>query len=156
MNRIYLKNLQRKVSIHTRRYRELLLATLRLLDLDQRALTVIYCTDRRIRYLNDVYRSMDAPTDVLSFPDDEAEEEGRRYLGEVFIAPSVAAENAKAYGVSFERELTVLHVHGLLHLLGFDHETDQGQMEALQNDLLARLAAAGITAADSTGKLTEN
>ena len=138
--RVTLRNWQRRFRLPTAGYRRLVLAALPLLETGPVRLTVVYCTEDRIHGLNRDYRGIDAPTDVLSFPDGEREEDGSIYLGEIFIAPAVALANAREYGEPFARELAELHLHGLLHLLGHDHETDHGEMLALQRRLLGRLA----------------
>jgi probable rRNA maturation factor len=81
----------------------------------------------RIRELNREYRARDAPTDVLSFPIDGAEPDpaGPRELGDVVICPEHTVELREAV------------VHGVLHLLGMDHERDEGEMLALQRELLS-------------------
>lgn len=89
-----------------------------------------------MRLLNCRYRGKDYSTDVLSFIYDEAEVDGSPFLGEIVIAPAVAVEHALEYGNSAEDELRKLLVHGTLHLLGYDHETDRGQMIRLQSKLL--------------------
>jgi probable rRNA maturation factor len=94
------------------------------------SLTVALVSDARIRRLNAVYRGTDAPTDVLSFG---AEEPGR--LGDVVIANGVARRQARAAGHSVHVELRVLALHGLLHLLGYDHEQDGGQMARAERRL---------------------
>ena len=82
----------------------------------------------RIRELNREHRGRDEPTDVLSFPIDGAgPSAGPRELGDVVICPEHTADLAEAA------------VHGVLHLCGFDHETDDGEMLALQADILAAL-----------------
>ena len=86
--------------------------------------------DARVRALNRQYRRKDAPTDVLSFP---AEEQGR--LGDVVIAVGVARRQAREARHSLQTELRVLALHGLLHLLGYDHEHDDGQMARLERRL---------------------
>ena len=86
--------------------------------------------DARVRALNRQYRRKDAPTDVLSFP---AEEPGQ--LGDVVIAVGVARGQAREAGHSLQTELRVLALHGLLHLLGYDHEHDDGQMARLERRL---------------------
>jgi probable rRNA maturation factor len=139
-DRVTLRNWQRRFRLPTVGYRRLVLAALPLLDAGAARLTVVYCTEARIHGLNRDYRGIDAPTDVLSFPDGEREEDGSTYLGEIFIAPAVAQANAREYGAPFAREMAELHLHGLLHLLGHDHETDRGEMLALQRRLLDRLA----------------
>ena len=82
----------------------------------------------RIRELNRRHRQIDAPTDVLSFPVDEnAPSVGPRELGDVVICPEQT------------RDLTEAVVHGVLHLCGYDHESDDGEMLALQDRVLERL-----------------
>ena len=91
------------------------------------AVTVAIVPDHRIRLLNRQYRRQDAPTDVLSFPSEE-----RGYLGDIVIAAGVARRQAAAAGHSLHTELRVLALHGLLHLLGYDHERDDGRMARLE------------------------
>jgi probable rRNA maturation factor len=76
-----------------------------------------------MRALNRQFRGKDMVTDVLSFPSGE-----RGFLGDIVIAAGVAARQAKDAGHSVPTELKVLSLHGLLHLLGYDHETDGGKM----------------------------
>jgi probable rRNA maturation factor len=92
--------------------------------------TVALVPDGRIRALNRRYRQKNAPTDVLSFP---AGEPGT--LGDVVIAVGVARRQAAAAGHAFGTELRVLALHGLLHLLGYDHERDDGEMARLERRL---------------------
>jgi probable rRNA maturation factor len=93
-------------------------------------MTVAVVPDARIRALNRRYRSKDRVTDVLSFA---AEEPGE--LGDVVIAAGVAARQARQAGHSVAVELRVLALHGLLHLLGYDHEHDDGRMARLERRL---------------------
>ena len=86
-------------------------------------ITVAVAADRRVRELNRIYRGIDAATDVLSFP---AGEPGT--LGDVIIARGVAGRQARGAGHDLETELRVLALHGLLHLLGYNHEHDGGRM----------------------------
>ena len=90
-------------------------------------------SDARMQTLNRAYRRKDKPTDVLSFP---AEERG--YLGDVVIAAGVATRQARDAGHSLQTELRVLALHGLLHLLGYDHETDEGRMARLERRLRSK------------------
>ncbi|MSO29810.1 MAG: rRNA maturation RNase YbeY [Acidobacteria bacterium] len=92
--------------------------------------TVALVRDARVRALNRRYRRKDAPTDVLSFP---AEEKGQ--LGDVVIAAGVARRQAREAGHSLQTEIRVLALHGLLHLLGYDHEHDEGRMARLERRL---------------------
>jgi len=95
--------------------------------------TVALVPDGRIHELNRGFRGVDSPTDVLSFPAGVPE-----ILGDVVIARGVARRQARAAGHGFETELRVLALHGLLHLLGYDHEHDGGRMARLEARLRRR------------------
>lgn len=88
--------------------------------------TIAVVPDTRIRTLNRTYRRKDRPTDVLSFPGEGT------YLGDIAIARGVAARQARRAGHSLGTELRVLALHGLLHLIGYDHERDSGRMRRLE------------------------
>jgi len=91
-----------------------------------------------MRSINSAYRGQDHATDVLSFSYEGMNVEGLSCLGEIVIAPEFAANQAIRYGISPDSELGKLLVHGTLHLLGYDHETDNGQMSRFQAKLLRR------------------
>ena len=93
---------------------------------DAESFVIRFVSDREMRRLNITYRQKPATTDVLSFPDDGD------HLGDVVIAVPTARRQATARGHGVERELRVLMLHGLLHCLGHDHETDDGTMERLE------------------------
>lgn len=95
--------------------------------------TIALVPDARVRALNRTYRRHDAVTDVLSFP---AGEPGT--LGDIVIATGVARRQAVAAGHSFGTEVRVLALHGLLHLLGYDHEQDDGRMRRVEERLRRR------------------
>jgi probable rRNA maturation factor len=117
--------------------------------------SVALVSDRRVRALNQTYRSQDYATDVLSFPNTSPPQGTRRtqrikpnsssvspvpavvesFLGEIVIARGVARRQARAAGHSEQTELRVLALHGLLHLLGYDHERDEGRMRRLEQRL---------------------
>jgi probable rRNA maturation factor len=92
--------------------------------------TVALAGDARVRALNRDYRRIDAATDVLSFPSGDA-----GYLGDIVIAAGVARRQARRAGHGFGVEVRVLALHGLLHLLGYDHETDGGEMSKVETRL---------------------
>jgi probable rRNA maturation factor len=92
--------------------------------------TVALVSDARMRTLNRSYRNKDYATDVLSFPSDAGD-----YLGDIVIASGVAQRQADEAGHPASTELKVLALHGLLHLLGYDHETDKGEMAKLEGRL---------------------
>ena len=95
---------------------------------------ITYVDDRAMRRLNREHRGINLTTDVLSFP---AEPEAGAYphLGDLVISLPVAEKMAKKLGVSRRREVETLVIHGFLHLCGYDHEKDQGEMLALQAQL---------------------
>ncbi len=116
------------------------------------SLTIV--DDLEIQRLNREYRGVDSPTDVLSFPlwepDEDwviSEEEETVPLGDLVISLPRVKEQAKEYNHSFERELGFLAVHGFLHLLGYDHETEEEEKEMFQQQE-AILQAIGLTRGD--------
>ena len=97
-------------------------------------LTVVFLNNKQMQTYNRKYRKKNYPTDVLSFPVNEVVD-GERYLGDLLISVPKAASQAVEKGHSLSRELRILLLHGILHLLGYDHETDNGQMERLERRL---------------------
>jgi probable rRNA maturation factor len=102
--------------------------------------TVALVSDGRVRTLNRRYRGRDRATDVLSFPAEPAADprrplSGRGYLGDIVIARGVARRQARLAGHAELTELRVLALHGLLHLLGYDHERDDGAMARVERRL---------------------
>ena len=95
-------------------------------------LAIAVVTDAHVRKLNRAYRRKDKATDVLSFPSDT-----RGVLGDVVIARGVAARQAREHGHRLETELRILALHGLLHLIGYDHEAadDRGRMRRMEERL---------------------
>jgi probable rRNA maturation factor len=112
------------------------------------SLSVLLCGDSRMRSLNRTWRGEDRATDVLSFPSFE-ESLGRAaaprgaFLGDVVIDVPYAARQARRRGHPVSREVRILLAHGLLHLLGYDHETDEGTMFRLQRRLVLAAFGAG-------------
>jgi probable rRNA maturation factor len=102
---------------------------------------VRFVGDRAMRALNRTYRGLDRSTDVLSF-EGGASPEGR-HLGDVVISVPAARRQAAAQGHPLAVELRLLLLHGLLHCLGHDHETDSGQMERLERRLRRRFVSTG-------------
>ncbi len=104
-------------------------------------LTVVLTDEESIRALNQRYRGVDAPTDVLAFPMDLELRPGVRHLGDIVIAFPYAARQAEREGHPLEGELALLVVHGALHLLGYDHDTPAARrrMWARQRAILERL-----------------
>jgi len=109
--------------------------------------------DAEMTRLNATYRGKKKSTDVLSFPaEDRLGKPGRlaqqvrkargKFLGDIAISPKVARRNSRSLGRTLPQELQVLILHGLLHLLGYDHETDRGEMERIEMRLRRRLGIA--------------
>jgi probable rRNA maturation factor len=104
-------------------------AALRAARVDAGHVSVELVGERRIRELNREHRSLDEPTDVLSFPiDEDGSVPGPRELGDVVICPQQTSDLAEAT------------VHGVLHLCGYDHETDDGEMLELQDAVMTELS----------------
>ncbi len=114
---------------------------LKSLELDNREVSILLTDDRGIRGLNRRFRNIDRPTDVLSFP-----MEDERLLGDIAISVETAIRQAGDFKVSLEEEMARLVVHGLLHLLGYDHVkggTQAAKMRAKEEDLVKRLRKEG-------------
>lgn len=117
---------------------------------DNAELAVEFVGERRIRELNAGHRGRDEVTDVLSFPLEEAgetpnpEDPSPRLLGDVVICSRQAVRQAQGDGLPPAFELAVLLVHGTLHLLGYDHEVDAGQMALRQAEVLELVAWEGL------------
>jgi probable rRNA maturation factor len=116
-----------------------------------RPFTCLLTNDARLRRLNRDFLGNDYPTDVLSFPEEggsESPESGDcasvvPSLGEIAISADRAREQAAEFGHSVEEEIGILMLHGLLHLLGLDHETDRGKMARVERKWRERLALPG-------------
>jgi probable rRNA maturation factor len=141
-------NRQRLQAIDRRGMARLSRAVLDAIGESGSTLTIIIIRDRQMRRLNHEWRGIDQPTDVLSFAYLETDEEQDgpdlsavtgRNLGDLVISVETAARYAAKYGISFEREIDQLVIHGTLHLAGYDHETDQGQMNRLEKRLRRQL-----------------
>lgn len=96
--------------------------------------TIAFVSDRQIKSLNKRFRGLSKPTDVLSFPGaiDEFKESSQPNLGDIAISVERAELQAIENGLAFEKEIAQLILHGLLHLCGYDHETDKGEMNRLE------------------------
>ncbi|HKP35457.1 MAG TPA: rRNA maturation RNase YbeY [Pyrinomonadaceae bacterium] len=134
-------NRQRSRKINGKLWLEFTEKALRALPTGKREATIVLVRDAAIRKLNRQFRGKDYATDVLSFPtqSEPFESETQDKLGEVVISVDRAAEQAKENGVSFENEVQQLILHGLLHLCGYDHETDKGEMNRLELKLRRKL-----------------
>lgn len=119
------------------------------LTADLLEISLLACGDERIAELNGEFRGKASPTNVLSWPAEaltppalpEAEPDGTLPLGDIALAFETCAREAEAQGQTFDDHVTHLIVHGLLHLLGYDHEIDDDalRMEALEREILGKL-----------------
>jgi probable rRNA maturation factor len=144
--KIEIINRQRLFSINRAEAALLAASVLHSLNRADVSLTITFIRDRLMQRLNREYRQMDQPTDVLSFVYDvydEAEKGGfsadARNLGDVIISVETAARYATKLGLTFEQEIRNLIIHGTLHLAGYDHETDDGEMNRLERRLRREL-----------------
>ena len=123
------------------------------LGLEGAEVTICLVSDAEIARMNETFRKKKGPTDVLSFPSvvrrrpvplPRNSNKGRvaEYLGDIAISPATARRYAKKSGRKLPSELRVLILHGVLHLLGYDHETDRGQMDRAERKLRVRLGLA--------------
>jgi probable rRNA maturation factor len=144
-------NRQRTVRIALAPLRSFLKRVCQGLQLPPAEVTVCFVTDAEIARLNENFRHKRGPTDVLSFPSHRqrsrrhgkmSPEQTSFYLGDIAISPATARRNATKYGRTLPAELRILMLHGVLHLLGYDHETDHGQMSRLENKLRRRFGLA--------------
>lgn len=112
---------------------------------DEAELSVLFVTADHMRRLNQRFAGHDYATDVLAFPmmEDEDEGDGPFMLGDVVICPEIARTSAQRLGHSLQREIDTLLVHGILHLLGYDHQgaDDKERMDARLNAVLASFRA---------------
>ncbi len=113
---------------------------------------VLIASNAVLRDLNRRFRGKDQPTDVLSFPAGAKVQRDAAFAGDIAISREIAAQNARRYGHPVSDELKVLLLHGMLHLAGHDHETDKGEMQALELRLRARLGLRDSLIARSNGR----
>ncbi len=158
-------NRQRRVRLALRPLEEFLRRVQRMLRLPEDSVSVCLVGESAIGRLNRAYRGKRGATDVLSFANDGKQRTPGRlrraghrsgppvfsstspasftsstsYLGDIAIAPAVARRNARRFGRRLAEELRILILHGVLHLLGYDHETDRGEMALVERRLRRRL-----------------
>jgi len=136
---------QRKRPIDCERWQAFATKASQVLPVPAADVTVAFISDRAMRELNRMWRGQRTTTDVLSFLAEQAEFEkaAGSTLGDIVISIEQAARQAKEHGLSCENEIAQLIVHGLLHLSGYDHETDHGEMNRLELKLRKRLGIDG-------------
>ncbi len=152
-------NLQRKIKLDTKTFTAFVDEVLATVDeASGGEVSVAFVSDRRMTELNELFRGKDGTTDVLSFPheadefgthiagfssDDEEQRDesiSLNFLGDIVISAEQAAKQAEENGLSLELEIKQLILHGVLHLCGYDHEADAGEMNARELDLRENLS----------------
>jgi probable rRNA maturation factor len=138
-------NRQRSVRVPAKELKQFLWRAEHALRLPSESVGVCLVTNSEMARWNRAYRGKTGPTDVLSFRARAADKKGKRfftpngkpasYLGDIAIAPAVARRNAVRFGRTFSEEMRILILHGMLHLMGYDHETDEGQMDRRERRL---------------------
>ena len=134
-------NRQRKLKLDPERWEKFAAKALQVLPGKPSSVTVAFVSDRMMRELNRRWRGKPETTDVLSFPaeQDQFEEAEGQTLGDVVISVEQAARQASENKLSFEDEIAQLILHGLIHLCGYDHSSDNGEMNRLEMRLRKRL-----------------
>ena len=130
MNPYIILNKQRKHAIDSARLRRFVSSIVPVLGIGGRSFSIVLITDENMRIYNRDFRGFDKPTDVLSFRGASG------YLGDILISAETAYTQArKSSTLNFETNIRRLMLHGLLHLMGYDHETDRGEMRAIERRL---------------------
>ncbi len=134
-------NRQRRVNVAVKPLEDFFERVRKELRFPHNSVTIQFISDAAMARLNQHFRHKHGPTDVLSFPANG----GRRpqqsgpYIGDIAISPQTARRNARRFSRTLPAEMRILILHGMLHLAGFDHETDHGEMERLERRLRRRL-----------------
>jgi probable rRNA maturation factor len=153
-----IQNQQRRVRVPIAELNRFFATLRKRLRIPAGAITIVLVTDPKMKAWNRAFRGKNRPTDVLSFPGDDSPQQRKAsatkresraarssadfYLGDIAIAPAVARHNARRFGRTFAVELRILILHGILHLMGYDHETDRGQMDRREACLRRELGLA--------------
>ena len=134
-------NLQRKVPLDTKHFRPIIetIATT-VAEATHKELAVAFISDRRMKELNHLFRGKNSTTDVLSFPHQPDEfDPDKNNLGDIVISVEQAQKQAEERCLTLEGEIKQLILHGILHLCGYDHEVDNGEMNARELELREEL-----------------
>lgn len=135
-------NRQRRVGVSVRSLARFLSRVRKAVNVPPDSITLCLVTDNQIKRWNSAYRKKNKATDVLSFPFEGSNGNSSRkpsYMGDIAIAPAVARRNAKRFHRTLDQELRILILHGVLHLMGYDHETDNGEMDRVEARLRRQL-----------------
>ena len=131
-------NRQRRLKLDTEAWSTFADKALHAIGKSEPSATIAFVSDKRIRELNRQFRGIDKATDVLSFPAEE-----KLNLGDIAVSVDTAAMQARENGLTLEGEIAQLILHGLLHLCGYDHETDNGEMNRFELKLRRQLRIHG-------------
>ncbi len=141
MQTIEFVNRQRKIKINRKFWIDFSDKVIQVVtEAKNKTATIAFVSDRKMRELNRAFRGKDSTTDVLSFPfeaedfefDSESSTSANEYLGDIAISLDQAERQAVENNLDFETEIKQLILHGILHLCGYDHETDDGEMNKLE------------------------
>jgi probable rRNA maturation factor len=133
-------NLQRKVKVQSDDFRSFVKACDSIDESAGKTFSIAFISDRRMKELNKFFRGKDTTTDVLSFPHEPDEfDSDKTNLGDIVISAEQAQRQAKENGLTLIDEIKQLILHGILHLCGYDHETDDGEMNAREIELRDKL-----------------
>lgn len=141
-------NRQSRIPLQDKVLARFLTSVRREMKLGRREVTVCFVEDREIARLNRRFRGKPKPTDVLSFPANGTgassfpNEKSAKVLGDIAISPQAARRNAKRFERTLDEEIRILILHGVLHLAGYDHEVDDGEMERIELRLRKKLKLA--------------
>ena len=133
---IFINNEFPEIKVDARKIEQQIGKVLISLDCNEHEISILFIGDQGIRDLNHQFRNIDRSTDVLSFPQilaGELEIPGALVLGDVAISLETARCQSEEHGLSFEEELTLLLIHGILHLLGYDHEISGQEEDRMRN-----------------------
>jgi len=139
---IEIVNRQRKIKIDLENLQQFTIqAVEKIPEIALKSLTVAFISDKKMRALNLFYRNKNTTTDVLSFPSEPDEfDVNENYLGDIVVSLEQAARQAQENNLDFETEVKQLILHGILHLCGYDHETDAGEMNQRELKLRDKLS----------------
>ncbi len=133
-------NLQRKIKIDAGSFESYVATIQTVEEISGREFSVAFVSDRKMKDLNKLFRGKDDTTDVLSFPHEPDEfDPDKNNLGDIVVSVEQAAKQAEEIGLTLELEIKQLILHGVLHLCGYDHETDEGEMNARELELRENL-----------------
>ena len=134
-------NRQRKMPLDCKRWQAFVEKAWRVIPSNAEGVTIAFVSDRAMRELNRLWRHKQGTTDVLSFPveQDEFEKAEGSSLGDIVISVEQAERQARENGLTLDQEIAQLVLHGLIHLCGYDHATDKGEMNRLELRLRRKL-----------------